>query len=192
MLGSKSILRRSSDSLRGCLLVGSRRVIINPGNRRLIATSSVASQDPRCQNLYRKVAATVFATGVAVAATHDFEIFGVAECEERRKSKKKKRRKSKLTVEAHHRWTPAEVAQENFDDVIEAHEVENLAVVTSYQVSENDGEDGKPIWMSYGGYVYDVTDFIQNHPGGSEKIMMAAGSVCQLFQECSRLSLYPS
>jgi predicted heme/steroid binding protein len=191
MLVSKSILRRSSDSLRGYLLVGSRRVIINPFNRRLIATSSsVASQDDsRCQNLYGKVVATVFATGVAVAAIHDFEILGVAECEERRKSKKskkKKRRKSKHNVEAHHHWTPAEVAQEDFDDVIEAHEVENLPVFTSHQVSENDGEDGKPIWMSYGGYVYDVTDFIPNHPGGSEKILMAAGSVCQLFQECSR------
>jgi len=31
--------------------------------------------------------------------------------------------------------------------------------------------------MSYGGIVYDVSDFIHNHPGGSERIMLAAGSV---------------
>ena len=30
---------------------------------------------------------------------------------------------------------------------------------------------------SYGGVVYDVTNFVANHPGGSEKILLAAGSV---------------
>ena len=35
--------------------------------------------------------------------------------------------------------------------------------------------------MSYGGIVYDVTDFIHNHPGGSERIMLAAGSVSFFF-----------
>ena len=44
-------------------------------------------------------------------------------------------------------------------------------------MAENNGKDGKPIWMSYGGVVYDVSDFIYNHPGGSERIMLAAGSV---------------
>ena len=52
-----------------------------------------------------------------------------------------------------------------------------LPVFTAYEVAQNNGENGKPVWMSYGGNVYDVTDFINNHPGGSEKIMQAAGSV---------------
>ncbi len=50
-------------------------------------------------------------------------------------------------------------------------------VLYSEQVAENNGKDGKPIWMSYGGMVYDVTDFIHNHPGGSERILLAVGSV---------------
>ena len=56
-------------------------------------------------------------------------------------------------------------------------DVETLPIYTSKQVSENNGKNGKPVWMSYGGIVYDVTDFISNHPGGSERILMAAGSV---------------
>ena len=51
-------------------------------------------------------------------------------------------------------------------------------LINSDDVAQNDGSDGKPIWMSYGGVVYDVTNFIHNHPGGSERILLAAGSVC--------------
>jgi hypothetical protein len=32
----------------------------------------------------------------------------------------------------------------------------------SEQVCRNNGEDGKPIWMTYGGVVYDVTNFVYN------------------------------
>lgn len=49
------------------------------------------------------------------------------------------------------------------------------------QVSVNNGDDGAPVWMTYGGYVYDVTDFIANHPGGDEKIRLAAGSAIEPF-----------
>lgn len=53
---------------------------------------------------------------------------------------------------------------------------ENLPTYTMTQVSENNGEGpGKRVWMTYGGCVYDVTDFIANHPGGSQKILLAAG-----------------
>jgi len=31
------------------------------------------------------------------------------------------------------------------------------------------------IWVSYKSGVYDITDFVQNHPGGNEKILLAAG-----------------
>ena len=56
-------------------------------------------------------------------------------------------------------------------------DVDKMPVYTSDQVAERNGEDGKQVWMSYGGIVYNVTDFVQNHPGGSNMIMMAAGSV---------------
>jgi cytochrome b involved in lipid metabolism len=32
-----------------------------------------------------------------------------------------------------------------------------------------------------GGYCYDITDFVKNHPGGSEKILMAAGAPLEPF-----------
>jgi sulfite oxidase len=31
------------------------------------------------------------------------------------------------------------------------------------------------VWVTYKGSVYDITDFVDSHPGGSEKIMLAAG-----------------
>ena len=48
---------------------------------------------------------------------------------------------------------------------------------------ENNNENGQ-IWMTYGGYVYNVTDFIANHPGGSEKIMLAAGGPIEPHWHC--------
>mmetsp|Transcript_247 Transcript_247/g.431 ORF Transcript_247/g.431 Transcript_247/m.431 type:complete len:638 (+) Transcript_247:134-2047(+) len=51
-----------------------------------------------------------------------------------------------------------------------------LPTYTMAQVSKNDGKGtDNRVWMTYGGCVYDVTDFIANHPGGSEKISLAAG-----------------
>ena len=52
-----------------------------------------------------------------------------------------------------------------------------LPIITSAQVAKNNGKNGNPIWMTYGGYVYDVTHFVESHPGGVEKIMLAAGGV---------------
>uniref|UniRef100_A0A7S2MXZ7 sulfite oxidase n=1 Tax=Helicotheca tamesis TaxID=374047 RepID=A0A7S2MXZ7_9STRA len=65
----------------------------------------------------------------------------------------------------------------NNDEVDE--ETDNFPVYTVADVAKNNGKDGSRIWMSYGGMVYDVTDFVPNHPGGSEKIMMAAGSAIE-------------
>jgi sulfite oxidase len=53
---------------------------------------------------------------------------------------------------------------------------DQLPTYTMAQVSKNNGEGPeKRVWMTYGGCVYDVTDFIANHPGGSQKILLAAG-----------------
>ena len=35
--------------------------------------------------------------------------------------------------------------------------------------------------MTYKGNVYDITDFVANHPGGSEKIILAAGGALEPF-----------
>ena len=85
--------------------------------------------------------------------------------------------------------TPASVATENLMDLINSHIIDdennededetnnnnNYPIYTAEQVAVNNGENGKPIWMTYGGVVYDVTEFISNHPGGSERILLAAG-----------------
>lgn len=64
-------------------------------------------------------------------------------------------------------------------DSVEAPEIDfdKLPEYTSRQVSKNNGKKGSRIWMSYGGLVYDVTEFVANHPGGSEKITEASGKV---------------
>jgi sulfite oxidase len=57
----------------------------------------------------------------------------------------------------------------------------SLPIYTSDQVAQHNGQDSSSgeIWMTYGGIVYNVTDFIPNHPGGSEKIIQAAGSAIE-------------
>ena len=60
-------------------------------------------------------------------------------------------------------------------------DIEMLPEYTSNQVAERNGGDGGPIWMSYGGFVYDVTDFIPLHPGGTERILRAAGAAIEPF-----------
>ena len=37
------------------------------------------------------------------------------------------------------------------------------------------------IWVAYKDGVYDITDFIKKHPGGSEKVMLGAGSYLEGF-----------
>mmetsp|Transcript_8984 Transcript_8984/g.19105 ORF Transcript_8984/g.19105 Transcript_8984/m.19105 type:complete len:670 (+) Transcript_8984:264-2273(+) len=73
--------------------------------------------------------------------------------------------------------TPSSVPTLDEDEEIDD---DKLPIIRMSEVERNNGQqegnDGeKSTWMSYGGYVYDVTDFIANHPGGSEKIMLAAG-----------------
>lgn len=75
--------------------------------------------------------------------------------------------------------TPADVGREDLEDVVNSHDVDSLPVYSLGEVAQRNGEDGTRIWMTYGGIIYDVTDFVENHPGGSEKIMAAAGSAIE-------------
>ena len=53
------------------------------------------------------------------------------------------------------------------------------------QVSKDNGKGtDNRVWMTYGGRVYDATDFIVNHPGGSEKILLAAGGKIEPHWNC--------
>ena len=65
----------------------------------------------------------------------------------------------------------------------------DLPTYTSAQIANFNGQHSptnpnRRIWMSYGGNVYDVTEFIANHPGGSEKILMAAGGAIEPYWYC--------
>jgi cytochrome b involved in lipid metabolism len=77
--------------------------------------------------------------------------------------------------------TPSVVAEENLEDVQQSNDADHMPIYSLDELAENNGDSGKPIWMSYGGIIYDVTNFVKNHPGGSEKIMMAAGSHIEPF-----------
>jgi len=39
------------------------------------------------------------------------------------------------------------------------------------------------VWVTYEDSVYDITQFIKVHPGGAEKLMMAAGGAIEPFWE---------
>lgn len=84
--------------------------------------------------------------------------------------------------------TPAGVDGDDIEDAPTS--LDYLPEYSSDQVAKNNGENGTPVWMSYGGIVYDVTAFVANHPGGSEKIMQAAGnvSVMKLVLNCRHVA----
>ena len=45
-----------------------------------------------------------------------------------------------------------------------------------YSIEEVKKHNNKnDIWVTYKGFVYNITNFIDRHPGGEEKIMLAAG-----------------
>lgn len=54
-------------------------------------------------------------------------------------------------------------------------------VFTNAQVAAHDGVKSLRTWVSYGGGVYDITEFIENHPGGASKIKLAAGKGLEPF-----------
>ena len=78
-------------------------------------------------------------------------------------------------------YTPSSVAKEDFESVQKSHNMDELPVYTADELAQRNGDNDTPIWMSYGGIIYDVTQFINNHPGGSEKIIQAAGSAIEPF-----------
>ena len=48
------------------------------------------------------------------------------------------------------------------------------------EVSQHNTHE-KGIWVTYKGNVYDITDFIASHPGGPQKIILAAGGALEPF-----------
>ena len=52
--------------------------------------------------------------------------------------------------------------------------------ITPEQLAEHNHPD-RGVWMSYRNRVYDVTKFMDSHPGGKDKLMMAAGKAVEPF-----------
>mmetsp|Transcript_27669 Transcript_27669/g.94435 ORF Transcript_27669/g.94435 Transcript_27669/m.94435 type:complete len:490 (-) Transcript_27669:114-1583(-) len=61
-------------------------------------------------------------------------------------------------------------------------------VYTRAEVSSHTSES-TGVWVTYKDGVYDITDFVRNHPGGSDKIMLAAGGAVDPFWNLYRQHL---
>lgn len=46
------------------------------------------------------------------------------------------------------------------------------------EVAEFNGKDGKPAYLIYRGVVYDVTNYLERHPGGKKILFEYAGRDC--------------
>lgn len=91
---------------------------------------------------------------------------------------------------ARQRWmmtlSSVECKEEIKTEKVKAGEV--VAGLTEYTLEEvkkrRGGEEGGGrVWVTYGRGVYDITDFLSVHPGGSEKIALAAGSALEPYWE---------
>ena len=51
---------------------------------------------------------------------------------------------------------------------------------TGEEVAEHSTRD-KRVWVTYKDGVYDVTDFLDMHPGGAQRLMLAAGGALDPF-----------
>ncbi|XP_076631831.1 sulfite oxidase [Colletes latitarsis] len=58
----------------------------------------------------------------------------------------------------------------------------DLKTYTLEEVSKHDNKEAR-VWVTFKQGVYDITDFIEKHPGGPSKIIMAAGSSIEPFWE---------
>ena len=57
----------------------------------------------------------------------------------------------------------------------EAQVQSRFPVFTRTEVEKHNSVEEGGIWVIRGDKVYDITEFVQNHPGGASKIMLAAG-----------------
>lgn len=58
---------------------------------------------------------------------------------------------------------------------------EGFPIISKAEVAKHKSEAAGGVWVTYAGGVYDITDFIASHPGGSSRISMAAGGALEPF-----------
>lgn len=66
----------------------------------------------------------------------------------------------------------------------------SLPIYTSAEVAAHSSMESG-VWVTFGGAVYDITEFIKNHPGGVDKILTAAGGSVEPFWRLYRQHLQP-
>lgn len=54
-------------------------------------------------------------------------------------------------------------------------------IISKAEVAKHRSAEAGGAWVTYAGGVYDITDFIANHPGGAARISMAAGGSLEPF-----------
>eukprot|EP00189_Rhodosorus_marinus_P013086 CAMPEP_0184738324 /NCGR_PEP_ID=MMETSP0315-20130426/1003_1 /TAXON_ID=101924 /ORGANISM="Rhodosorus marinus, Strain UTEX LB 2760" /LENGTH=549 /DNA_ID=CAMNT_0027205989 /DNA_START=781 /DNA_END=2430 /DNA_ORIENTATION=- len=59
--------------------------------------------------------------------------------------------------------------------------VKGLKEISLEEVQKHKSKSDGGIWVTYKGGVYDITEFIENHPGGESKILLAAGGPLEPF-----------
>jgi sulfite oxidase len=165
------IFRKSANSLRRSLAAGSSYRIHSRG----IASSSQNMNEEESSSYVREAAVAFL---VATAGGYVlFDKSQPATCEEEIKQKSSSRNILGNSLSA---LSSGKLLDSAIKVRTNAGMSRKLPIFSSKEVAKNNGENGKPIWVTYGGNVYDITDFVNNHPGGSEKILQAAGSVSLL------------
>lgn len=54
----------------------------------------------------------------------------------------------------------------------------NLPTYTAEEVAERNSKRGNDCWLIYKGAVYNVTDYLEEHPGGADLVTDWAGKDC--------------
>lgn len=68
--------------------------------------------------------------------------------------------------------------KEESNTVRAGHVIQGLPEFSLQEVAKHKTEE-TGVWVTFGDGVYDITDFLHQHPGGSEKIVLAAGSTIE-------------
>ena len=99
------------------------------------------------------------------------------ELEMKEKQRKEEERNKKNNANEKSKWR---IFKEAKAEAAAALPPEAVKMYTRQDVAEHDTID-KRVWVSYKENVYDVTDFLDNHPGGRDLLLLAAGKDIEPF-----------
>eukprot|EP00929_Paragymnodinium_shiwhaense_P118289 TRINITY_DN90220_c0_g1_i1.p1 TRINITY_DN90220_c0_g1~~TRINITY_DN90220_c0_g1_i1.p1 ORF type:complete len:862 (-),score=79.18 TRINITY_DN90220_c0_g1_i1:63-2648(-) len=149
------------------------------------------------RNSARLVGAGVFGSGCAVAFTLNAQRSSLVFAEERKPDHEtSKGKKGESSVVAGSCSSSSKSSRSNVVQCEESGDNGNAnsnarskkkqptdrsRVITLEELRQN--RDETSCWVAYGGDVYDVTEFLKDHPGGCDPLLMAGGQALELFWE---------